>query len=111
MSDYISRDAAKKVFQEKCSECEDACMEFDGFMPDCSQCLMNGAAKSIINEIPAADVRPVVKGKWVRRTFASTERGGWKKKVFYCCSNCETTWDAPTNFCPNCGAEMKEGEA
>ena len=100
MTDYISREAAKKVFQEKCSECEDAYMEFDGFMPDCSQCLMNGAAKSIINEIPAADVRPVVHGRWVTRPYMMG-------KTEYC-SRCGENYGRKHNFCPNCGADMRE---
>jgi len=65
--------------------------------------------KSIIDKIPAADVRPVVRGKW-NRTDAYPHR-------LYC-SVCYKTylkndellerWEFPLNFCPNCGADMRE---
>lgn len=59
-----------------------------------------------IMAIPAADVRPVVRGHW--------ERTLW----FVTCSVCEYT-SADTddegsaislNYCPNCGADMREEE-
>ena len=53
-----------------------------------------------IDSIPAADVRPVVRARW--------EEFGEAKQKFYSCSNCFAThyrWD---NFCPNCGADMRE---
>lgn len=53
-----------------------------------------------LDEVPAADVRTVVRGKWKKRRFSELAFG-------YECAVCHTTWDAPTNFCPNCGAEMK----
>lgn len=45
----------------------------------------------------AADVRPVVRGKWIRN--------GWSLR----CSECGH--DMPfsvRNFCPSCGADMRE---
>ena len=60
MSDYIKREAISEIIAAQCGECADICWEFDGFMPDCnSWCALGIAAKSI-NELPAADVRPVV---------------------------------------------------
>ena len=60
-----------------------------------------------VEDFPAADVRPVVRGKWVLKERAH----------YFKCSICKT----PTpyrfgyegssrfyNFCPNCGAEMRE---
>ena len=66
-----------------------------------------------IKEIPAADVAPVVHGRWYMR-------GGRA-----CCSNCnikalwKSDWDgcknherefvsAKSNYCPHCGAKMDE---
>ena len=52
-----------------------------------------------LSEIPAADVRPVVRGKWID-TDNYYQR--WK------CSACGChTRDAAPNFCPNCGADMR----
>lgn len=62
-----------------------------------------------ISALPAADVRPVVRGKWI-----------WKKSGEVVCSKCNdlmaivgNTEDLIAvksyhNFCPNCGADMKE---
>lgn len=53
-----------------------------------------------LKEVPSADVRPVVRARW--------EEFGEAKQKFYSCSNCFATlyrWD---NYCPNCGADMRE---
>ena len=56
-----------------------------------------------IESIPAADVRPVVRGKW---------RKIGKNSCIFVCSACDKTFPYKTNFCPNCGADMRaeEGE-
>ena len=61
-----------------------------------------------IDSIPAADVRPVVRGKWKPRDLT------WGRSYYYC-SACEETVDMPTamgipmfRYCPNCGADMRE---
>jgi hypothetical protein len=66
--------------------------------------------KPIINSIPAADVRPVVRGKWIDR---DDDYYGWN---MWACSACgeefvltEGTPDMNDyHFCPNCGADMRE---
>ena len=53
------------------------------------------AVVGILNELPAADVLPVVHGRRI-------DYGG-----FYCrCSQCEGTLPVCSNYCPNCGARM-----
>ncbi len=47
----------------------------------------------------AADVRPVVRGKWIEYPIAD----GMNQ-----CSLCGVLRFGDSNFCPNCGAEMKE---
>lgn len=52
----------------------------------------------IIDFIPAADVRPVVRGRW--------ENFKGKPK----CSHCKAVWTEDYfdhNFCPRCGADMR----
>ena len=56
MMDYISREAVKSAIADTCAECRDACLEFDGILADCNQCLINGL-KANIHAIPAADVQ------------------------------------------------------
>lgn len=66
-------------------------------------------AEDILFAIPAADVRPVVRGRWVHGDYGPY------------CSNCDgypptrkryghpgdTEFDY-TKFCPSCGADMRE---
>ncbi|MBQ1756083.1 MAG: hypothetical protein IIZ96_05020 [Oscillospiraceae bacterium] len=52
-----------------------------------------------INSIPAADVRPNVTGKFYLQYNGD---GCWH------CSECNYQARYPSNFCPNCGADMRE---
>jgi uncharacterized OB-fold protein len=46
--------------------------------------------------------------------YVKRERGEWIKIQFddktigYRCTKCYTTWDSDTNFCPNCGVDMRK---
>lgn len=59
MSEYISRSGALQFVFDACTECMDTCAEFDGIMPDCHQCSLEGV-KLKLRDMPAADVRPVI---------------------------------------------------
>lgn len=55
-----------------------------------------------IESIPAADVRPVVRGRWIKPTRVPDS-------MLDECSVCGFDTGAYTfNFCPNCGADMRE---
>lgn len=54
-------------------------------------------------KLPAADVAPVVHGRWV--PFHSEAAGD----IQYC-SACEIGFDAKTDYCPHCGAKMDGGD-
>ena len=56
----------------------------------------------IIKRFPAADVRPVVRGKWGEEWF--------DHKLKIVCSECGCFADRMTDFCPNCGAKMEVDE-
>lgn len=58
-----------------------------------------------LDEIPAADVRPVIRGKWVS---ANEQSNGGTVYCFSCCSECGRKTATNTDFCPNCGADMRE---
>ena len=54
-----------------------------------------------IENLPAADVKPVVRGKWGDNGIPGSMLCG--------CSECGFTCGAHSfNFCPNCGADMRE---
>ena len=67
-----------------------------------------GEVRKIMEDIPPADVKPVVRGKWIiRNTFDDC--------VYARCDQCAITqifyYGKPlTNFCPNCGADMRKEE-
>ena len=56
----------------------------------------------------AADVRPVVHGEWgvsLNPCFSPFDGSG---EYRYRCNQCRHIQDYESNFCPNCGAEMRE---
>ena len=69
-----------------------------------------------IETIPAADVAPVVRGKWHSRMYYRKATESYDLEM-HVCSECGSEWsyDAETgssdfNYCPNCGAKMDESE-
>ena len=51
-----------------------------------------------LHDLPAADVRPVVRGRWEYNPGDN---------IPYC-SECMMPQDSECNFCPSCGADMRE---
>lgn len=88
MSEYIERDKAI-----------DAC--FNGWNNNAHDCAEN------IRLIPAADVRPVARGKWEPVVAANEDGSPYQAGIR--CSECGhfDVWEF--NFCPNCGCAMEEG--
>lgn len=65
---------------------------------------------SLVCDVPAADVVPVVHGRWIRFKETDPETGYIHMK----CSACSAYWSDPSHadhfrYCPNCGAKM-DGE-
>jgi len=87
MNDYISREEAEKRIDEALS-----------------RVFVVPVGKPILSKIPAADVKPVVRGKW--------ESHGEGFKWVYICSVCGFVDGHPMNdrmnYCPACGARMEE---
>lgn len=76
MTDYISREAAKRAITSQRWEELDA--------------------------VPAADVRPVVHGKW--EPIYISEDGG--RSTYFLHRQCGCEVEEESNYCPNCGAQM-----
>jgi len=70
-------------------------------------------ALDLIRHHTSADVRPVVRGQWEPKmhTMISGElthvKDEWYGEV-YVCDQCGFEMIGTENFCPNCGADMKE---
>ena len=58
-----------------------------------------GDALCVVEDAPTVDAVEVVHGRWVQRLLTG-------KHGSATCSECNTTWDAESNYCPNCGAKM-----
>ena len=69
-----------------------------------------GDAYQYIKNLPAADVRPVVRGHWIGTKEAADMGDIMKEFTCSVCGCCE--WDCTEsesfNFCPKCGADMRE---
>ena len=59
------------------------------------------SAINALRNAPAADVAPVVHGRWIYN------RDNYP--AFLVCDQCNTVWYRDTNYCPNCGARMDGG--
>lgn len=71
----------------------------ESFEPDHNQDWYTPWIVDKINEAPTVEAKPIV-------------RGGWKKEYgnlikFFKCNKCGTFHEFTTNFCPNCGADMR----
>lgn len=94
MSEYIEKQAVMNKFAEVVAPSNNS---------DFARVPSWNDAVEIIEGFPPADVRPVVRGKWIDY---DDDYGA------YCCSVCEH--DAPEDtkwpYCPNCMADMREGK-
>ena len=61
-----------------------------------------------VRELPAADVRPVVRGEWCARN-GLIENALLDINEFFQCSECGYRRTTRTRFCQNCGAQMEGG--
>ena len=102
MAEYIDRKLLKKCFKKRLDWLKkDIQDEYSGALYDCCE-----VDTDLIDEIPAADVAPVVHGQWILRHIGAGH--------YWECSVCHTNpciyVTEHTKFCPNCGARMDEGE-
>ena len=91
MAEYIERSAGVSILRAKANMAVlmDAAPYFE-------------KAAQMLEKLPAADVAPVVHGRWI---IHDDEFG------LTCeCSVCHIETMGDGNFCPNCGAKMDGGE-
>lgn len=90
MDEYIKRATLEKWILTECASLDTK--------PD-----REYVVERLKEEIPASDVRPVVRGEWRAKTFHSLY-----------CTNCNDEFDimkndiSRFNFCPSCGADMRK---
>lgn len=84
MDEYISREKAKRLLHIEYAY----------------------AAEQLLDEIPAADVAPVVHGRWVTHY-----RSGTPVAEGYVSTCCDMWNKRKSPYCPNCGAKMDGGNS
>ena len=91
MTEYIEKEAAIDAVHGEFDEC---------LVWDTSGLETANLVENILDTIPPADVRPVVRGEWID--------DGCITRCKYCGEEKEFPhW----RFCPNCGADMRGGDA
>lgn len=93
MAEYIERGRLKEAISADCQHL----FSFDASFYD--------MVMIDIDEVPTADVAPVVHGRWIENE--NFDDGFWV------CSSCGFVSEATAahklyKFCPNCGADMRE---
>lgn len=88
MAEYIDREALLKHLQE--------CRETS--VGSCPTFAVIAAVQAYVGGMPAADVAPVVHGKWI-------EHDDFLGRTVEC-SECHSETMGDTPYCPACGAKM-----
>lgn len=99
MADYIYLDAALAI-------CEKEYRERLRMLDYCGDTVALNIGHAI-KALPAADVAPVVHGRWGTGRF-NLETGNYEEQCTRC-RNFSKEYGKP--YCPNCGAKMNEKEA
>lgn len=91
MAEYIEREAAIRVVNGQSS-----------------LTMTRSSLIDSISELPAADVAPVVHGRWIEGVVIQTDIA---TLYDYTCPLCGIVSDRNSNECPNCGAKMDGGDS
>lgn len=106
--EYISRDVALRQLNATCLATD--CDNYNGVR--CRACAY-ADAMDFIDAIPAADVLPVKRGRWIDCTFYDPCEKSWEQDFEFECSNCgHKIYNKPNDnnlFCGHCSARMDGG--
>jgi len=100
MAEYIEREALEKNLNERLAYLLDKNGPYDYYTDGYDE------AVSTVEEFLAADVVPVVHGRWLTSSDMPDT---------LICSKCNCVYDMwkhdPHNYCPNCGTKMDGGDS
>ena len=101
MAEYIEREAFLKDAETRyCMPCRGDGKDYNGLK--CRVCWVDDMMGDV-DDAPAADVAPVVHGRWVC-VDTDTEQ-------FFLCNRCKKKEYWESNYCPNCGCRMDGGDS
>lgn len=106
MDDLIRRSDAENIFRNARKHMKpENYSEQEFFIRDS---ILLGA-EQIIHSIPAVDAVEVVRGKWrFEKGDGKTCVDGWVCSACNCGFHTNVPYFSEYNFCPNCGADMRE---
>ena len=102
MAEYIKREAAIAYIREQSEKCQKTFEELGGESGIYADAY-NDLAEDFYR-IPAADVAPVVHGRWVTHY-----RSGTPVAEGYVSTCCDMWNNRKSDYCPHCGAKMDGG--
>ena len=110
MADYIPREAAIDAIEGiNWYKYNDEGRLVQGGTSHDKMFLPYKAVEGSLKAIPAADVRPVVRGRWrFEEGDGETCAEGWVCSACGCGFHTHVPYFEDFNFCPNCGADMME---
>ena len=85
MADYISKQAAIDACYDGCADCREDCADN-------------------IRNLPPADVKPVVRGRWIEWWPGDCALIMTGEEMLWMCSECTAKFSDKSSFCPNCGS-------
>lgn len=98
-TDYISREAAEERLNRLERESHHNSVLWPDHVEEC---------REAIRDIPAADVRPVVRGSWrFEKGDGKTCVDGWVCTACNYGFHTNVPYFGGFNFCPQCGADMR----
>ncbi len=111
MTDYIKRSTAIELMKKGSSRNDESFEELGGESGIYAEAYEDAA--NMLQDMPAADVAPVVHGEWLRTD------DDWNSLTTIQCSLCSEEWCFETDddvsllnykYCPHCGAKMDGGD-
>lgn len=100
MSQYLNKDEVIAAFEWGDA---DVCEDFGGAYGFSEFGFSRAAIQKILDQIPAADVAPVVHGRWI-----NPKSGYLSVSQCSICKACHPTSMDGLKYCPNCGAIMNK---
>lgn len=67
--------------------------------------------KEWLEDLPVADVRENVRGEWIKCDYLVDNLYLLDENEYYLCNKCHQKLRKAHNYCPNCGADMRGGDA